>query len=267
MSSDDEDYVLDDRSSSPLPEIGTRQDLLAALAELKADISIAHEAAESILHLAHACENNAGNALHVVSADYADTINALFAATTRSDCVDGEFRNTLYGAIDLLILSGSEDRITPTSSALMLATDRLMDALRATNSGVVDMNLLTLLCRIVISCIEKLPKHIINDLGDRLMNVLIPVLSVNCADAQENALMACSRFAEILGLDFSRYLPVFHQPFLEAILSKESSMFAASAAASVCEIAGAVEKMLTPFAESLVDALIIMISSNDIDRY
>lgn len=228
---------------------------------------IAEQAALAFLRLGNAFEDSAEEESNALSEYFEVVLHKLFAASIRPDGDDGNFRTTTYEAIESLIRSSAIDKQGVIVQALAEVLNRLEHTFQVSADTQDRMTLQSLLCGTLGVCIQKLPMEMVTPSADRIMAVLLQVLSVKGAVAHEDAFIVCGYFADKLSDNFLRYMPHFQGALIAGLQSIHEQAVVIMASGVVGDLSRALGKKLTPFCESIMSALVQLLQSETLHRF
>lgn len=213
---------------------------------------------------------------YALSMYFETIVNRLLETTERHDAAQANLRSSAYEALMEMMKNSPKDCYAMVQKTTIVILNRLQQVLQIEQQNNIQSSsdratineMASLLCATLQSVIRKMTPEDAPQISDTVMTALMSMLSAGgkSSGVQEDALMAVSVLAEVLGEKFLKYMEVF-KPFMITALANQSDYQVCSAAVGlVADMTRALGKLILPYCDEIMMHLLGNLTNNDVHR-
>jgi len=239
------------------------------------NIFIVAKACYGISNLALACQQDEDDSNgNILSPFYYNLVEKLLAVAARPSTDDGNFRSIAYETINGLVENSSKMEIQVNKAILSESVNRLESTWHAaaTMDAKDRHDMQSSICTLISQVLKKLNRidlPVAPD-GDRIMNLLLGILSEKGIAGNDDAAFAVGAMADLMEDDFVRYINHLRPMLLRGLSvtdDYQTCIISVGLLGDICRaVKGKVCAAETGFCDDYVHCLINLCQSNTIDR-
>jgi len=123
-----------------------------------------------------------------------------------------------------------------------------------------------LLCAVIQNLYRKLDKATVLPLTDKVMTLLLQVLSVKNSSCHEECFTAISAISDAIEGDFVKYMPAFEPCLVAGLRNFQAYQICIVAVGTVGDISRNIEEKIQPFCDNIMNALVDDLKDSTIHR-
>jgi len=234
---------------------------------------VAHQACYAIHNLAAAFASDdsaATTGTNALSQFMAPLLQTLLQAADREDADEANLRQTAYSSVVILIQYSAPDCQQILLQLLPATVDRLQKSffmpVLTNDDREKKEQLQGLLCALIQMLCQKLTKEHVMNMADTIMTNLLQVLQVKSASCHEEAFSTVGSMADILEVDFEKYMAALQPFLLMGIRNFEAFRVCTCAVGVVGDISRAIEGKIQPYCNDIMQALVEALKDTKLHR-
>ena len=123
-----------------------------------------------------------------------------------------------------------------------------------------------LLCAVIQNLYRKLDKATVMPMTDKVMTLLLQVLSVRNSNCHEECFTAISAISDTIEGDFVKYMPAFEPCLVAGLRNFQAYQICITAVGTVGDISRNIEEKIQPFCDNIMNALVDDLKDSTIHR-
>ncbi|XP_037297957.1 importin subunit beta-1 isoform X1 [Manduca sexta] len=202
-------------------------------------------------------------------------IQRLLETTDRQDAAQHNLRSAAYEALMEMVKNSPTDCYVTVQKTTMVILERLQQVLQMENhiASQADRSqfndLQSLLCATLQSVLRKVTPEDAPQISDTIMTALLTMFASNAGKAgsvQEDALMAVSTLAEVLGEEFLKYMDAFKRYLYMGLKNHQEYQVCIAAVGLTGDICRALKSKVVPYCDEIIVLLLENLGDPSIHR-
>ncbi|KAH8249183.1 hypothetical protein KR032_007051 [Drosophila birchii] len=202
-------------------------------------------------------------------------INQLLVTTDRSDGAQANLRGAAYEALMDMIKNSPLDCYLVVQRTTLVILERLNQVMQMetqinNHSDRHQFNdLQSLLCATLQSVLRKVHEQDAPQISDAIMTALLTMFNSSTGKAggvQEDAFLAVSTLVELLGVQFSKYMPAFKDFLIMGLKNHQEYQVCCASVGVTGDIFRAVKDLMVPYCDEIMSVMLTNLAEPTLHR-